>query len=133
MIDTGSLGGSFIEERMRESMWLHAVKRRFCECFAVPALLIMSAALILGCDHRETILVVEKPTEVHSIDQTPSSSDSQSAGFQPGKVITILKAGETATAVGVYHGQDHDGFKIKLADGTEGLILAGDTFRVVTH
>lgn len=118
---------------MRESMWLHAVKRRFCECFAVPALLILSAALIPGCDHPEMILMIEKPTEVHSIDQTPLSSDSQSASFQPGKVITILKAGETAKAVGVYHGQDHDGFKIKLADGTEGLVIAGDTFKVVSR
>lgn len=43
-----------------------------------------------------------------------------------------LNAGETARAVGVYHDQDYDGFKVKLADGTEGLIIAGDTFKVVS-
>jgi hypothetical protein len=52
---------------------------------------------------------------------------------QPGKVTTILKAGETAKAIGVYHGQDYDGFKTTFADGMEGLTLAGDTFTVVSR
>jgi hypothetical protein len=33
----------------------------------------------------------------------------------------------------VYHGQDSDGFKVQLADGTEGLIMASDTFKVVSR
>lgn len=34
---------------------------------------------------------------------------------------------------GVYHGQNHDGFKVMLGDGTEGLIMAGDTFTVLSR
>ncbi len=45
----------------------------------------------------------------------------------------MLKAGETARTVGVYHGKDYDAFQIELADGTEGLIIAADTFRVVSR
>ena len=105
---------------------------RFGKHLALLALLILSVSVQLGCENPETILLIETPTEVHSIDQIPSS-DSQSASFQPGKVITILKADEKINAVGVYHGQDHDGFKVKLADGTEGIILAGDTFKIVSR
>jgi hypothetical protein len=60
------------------------------------------------------------------------SPESSSASLLPGQVTATLKAGETAKAVGVYHGQDYDGFKVKLADGTEGLIIAADTFKVVS-
>ncbi|MBI5317256.1 MAG: hypothetical protein HZB34_14940 [Nitrospirae bacterium] len=94
------VGGSFIEERMREN-WLEA----------------------------------ERPTEVRLIEQSSPSpgSASTSTGVEPGKVVVTLRPGETARVVAVYHGQDSDGFKVKLADGTEGLILAGDTFKVVTR
>lgn len=114
-------------------MWLRFIVRRFCDRFLPVALLTLCGAIQIGCDSHEMTLMIEKPTEVHSIDQITSSPDSQSASFQPGKVITILKPGETARAVGVYHGQDHDGFKVKLADGTEGLIMAGDTFKVTSR
>jgi hypothetical protein len=114
-------------------MWIKTVARPFRDRFMAVALLTLCAAIPIGCENREMTLMIEKPTVVHSIDQTPSSSDSQSASVQPGKVITILKAGETARAIGVYHGQDHDGFKVKLADGTEGIIIAGDTFKVVSR
>lgn len=114
---------------MQEDMWLNVMTRRFREGLAVPALLILSATIPVGCDNRETILLIEKPTEVHSIIQT-SASESPT-GFQPGHIIATLKAGETVKATGVYHGQDYDGFKVKLANGTEGLIIAGDTFKVV--
>ena len=114
-------------------MWLNAVARRLRDHFTVVALVICSAVIPVGCDNRETILLIEKPTEVLSLEQAPPSSASASASFQPGKVIVILKAGETAKAVGVYHGQDHDGFHVKLPDGTEGLIFAGDTFKVVSR
>ena len=115
-------------------MWLKTVARPFRDRFTAVVLLTLSVVLPVGCDNRETILMIEKPTEIHNIEQTPSSaSDSQSASVQPGKVMTILKAGETALVVGVYHGQDSDGFKVKLADGTEGLIIAADTFKVVSR
>ncbi|MBX3331600.1 MAG: hypothetical protein KF722_14425 [Nitrospira sp.] len=106
--------------------------RRFWEGFAVPAFLILSAVFSIGCDNRETILVIEKPTEVHGINHASSSQD-PSTNVQPGNIIATLKAGETAKATGVYHGQDSDGFKVKLADGTEGLIIAGDTFKVMSR
>lgn len=77
--------------------------------------------------------MIEKPTEVHSIDQTASSAESTNANVQPGHIIATLKAGETAKAIGVYHGKDYDGFQVKLANGTEGLIIAGDTFKVVSR
>jgi hypothetical protein len=86
----------------------------------------------VGCNNSETVLVIEDLTEVRDITQTSPSHDS-GTNVQPGKVIATLKAGETAQAVGVYHGQGHDGFKVKLADGTEGLIIAGDTFKVVSR
>jgi hypothetical protein len=114
-------------------MWLNPVSRRSHDRFLAVVLLAVSAVIPAGCDNRETLLVIEKPTEVHSIDQTQSSPDSESASFQPGPVIAILKVGETARAIGVYHGKDHDAFQVKLADGTEGLILAGDTFKVVSR
>ena len=44
-----------------------------------------------------------------------------------------LKVGETAHVVAVYHGENFDGVKVKLADGTEGLILAGGTVKVVSR
>ena len=96
-------------------------------------LLALSAVIPIGCDNRETILVIEKPTEVRSIEQSQTAPGSSSAGLEPGHVIATLKAGETARTVGVYHGQYQDGFKVKLADGTEGLIIAGDTFKVVSQ
>ena len=114
-------------------MWLKTGARRFSDRYMAVALLTLCATIPIGFDNHKMTLMIEKPTEVHSIDQTPSSSDSQSASFQPGKIITILKPGETTRAIGVYHGQDHDGFKVKLADGTEGLILAGDSFKVVSR
>jgi hypothetical protein len=114
-------------------MWLIAVAKRFCDHLIVVALMVFGAVISVGCGDRETTLMIEKPTEVHSIDQTASPSESTSANVQPGHVIATLRAGETARAVGVYHGQDYDGFKVKLADGTEGLIIAGDTFKVVSR
>jgi hypothetical protein len=116
-------------------MWLNAVARRFRGRLTVAVLLVLSAAIQVGCGDRETILVlvIEKPTEVRSIEQAPSSSESATASFQPGKVIATLKAGETAKAIGVYHGKDYDAFHVKLADGTEGLVIAGDTFKAVSR
>ena len=90
----------------------------------------LSAAILIGCDNRETILVIEKPTEVRSIEQSPTASASASAGLEPGKVVATLKPGEMARVIGVYHGKDFDAFQVKLADGMEGLIVAGDTFKV---
>lgn len=109
------------------------VAERFRDHFTVAALLVFGVFILVGCGDRETILMIEKPTEIHSITQTPASPESPSASLLPGQVIATLKAGETAKAVGVYHGQDYDGFKVKLADGTEGLIIAADTFKVVSR
>jgi len=114
-------------------MWLNAVARRLRNHFTVVALVVCSAVIPIGCDNRETILLIEKPTEVLSIEQAPSSSESANASVQPGKVIATLKTGETVRAIGVYHGTGHDAFHVKLADGTEGLILAGETFKVTSR
>lgn len=113
-------------------MWWNTIVKQQCTCLVAGVLVILSAAVQVGCGERENILVIEKPTEVHAIMQASSSPDS-GTGVQPGSVIVTLKAGETARAVGVYHGQDYDGFKVTLADGREGLIFAGDTFKVVSR
>lgn len=88
--------------------------------------LVMIVASLAGCDNRETVLVIEKPTEVHSIIDTSASESPM--GFQSGHVIATLKAGEKTKAIGVHHGQDYDGFKVKPANSTEGIVrIAGDT------
>ena len=92
----------------------------------------LGVSTVLGCSNPETVLVIEKPTEVYGIIQTSSAEDPNTT-VQPGNVIATLRAGETARAVGVYHGEGHDGFKVKLADGTEGLIFASDTFKVTSR
>jgi hypothetical protein len=114
-------------------MRLNGIVKRLCSHLTVMLFLGFCFATSTGCGERETILVIEKPTEVLAIEQAPSASGSMDASVQPGKVIATLKAGETARAVGVYHGQDHDGFKVKLANGTEGLIFASDSFRVTSR
>lgn len=114
-------------------MWLNPVANRFRNHFTVIALVVFSTVIPVGCGDRETILMIEQPTEIHSLTQAPASPDSPSMSLQPGQVIATLKAGETARAIGVYHGEDYDGFKVKLADGTEGLIIAGDTFKVMSR
>ena len=106
--------------------------KQLCGRAIVIAFLVLYAAVSVGCGEKENILVIEKPTEVHAITQAASAPD-PSMNIQPGRVIATLKAGETAKAIGVYHGQDHDGFKVKLADGIEGIILAGDTFTVTSR
>lgn len=114
-------------------MWPQDVTGRVRSQLRVVILSALGVASLAGCDNRETILMIEQPTEIHSITEEPASPESPSASLQPGHVIATLKAGETVRAVGVYHGQDYDGFKVKLADGTEGLIMAGDTFKVVSR
>lgn len=106
--------------------------KQVCDRAIVIAFLILYAAVSVGCGEKENILVIEQPTQVHAITQASTAPD-PSMNVQPGKVIATLKAGETAKAIGVYHGQDHDGFKVTLADGTEGIILAGDTFTVTSR
>ena len=113
-------------------MWLNVITKRVRSRFAMMVFIGLSASTPFGCNNPETVLVIEKPTEVYSIIQTSSAGD-PNTNVQPGKVIATLRAGETARAVGVYHGEEHDGFKVKLTDGTEGLILAGDTFKVTSR
>ena len=132
MTGIGWSAGSFIEEGEQEGMRMNILDNRFRKYLVVPALLILSAVISAGCDNRETVLLIEKPTEVHSITHAPSSQDSN-ASVQLGQVIATLKAGETLNATGVYHGEGVDGFQVKLADGAEGLILAGDTFKVLSR
>lgn len=110
---------------------MNMLDHRFRKGFVVSVFLVLSAALPMGCDNRETILVIEKPTKVQRI--THASSHDPSTNVQPGDVMATLQAGETIRAIGVYHGQGVDGFQVKLADGTEGLILAGETFKVVSR
>jgi hypothetical protein len=113
-------------------MWSKDTVRKWHDRAAGACLLVLILALLDGCGERETILVIEQPTEVRAITQASSTSD-PSMNVQPGKVIVTLKSGETAKAIGVYHGQDHDGFQVKLADGTEGIIIANDTFKVTSR
>ncbi|MDR4470055.1 MAG: hypothetical protein MRJ68_17440 [Nitrospira sp.] len=95
--------------------------------------IILITAISAGCGERENFLEIEMPTEVRSIEQLSSPAGTVNTGVEPGKIVVILQAGETAHVVAVYHGENFDGFKVKLADGTEGLILAGDTFRFVSR
>lgn len=112
-------------------MRLKVVTKRIRSRFALIAFVGLSVSIPLGCNNPETVLVIEKPTEVHGI--IHASSQDPSTNVQLGNVIATLQPGETARAVGVYHGEGHDGFKVTLADGTEGLILAGDTFKVTSR
>ncbi len=113
-------------------MLLDSVSRRLPNQLLAGVLALLITTVQVGCSERENILVIEKPTEVYAITLASPSQD-QSTNVQPGNVIATLKAGDAVRAVGVYHGQDHDGFKVKLADGTDGLIFAGDTFKVVSR
>lgn len=106
--------------------------KQLCDRAIVIAFLVLYAAASVGCGDHDSILAIEKPTEVYAITQAASASD-PNTNIQPGNVIARLKAGETANVVAVYHGQTHDGFKVTLADGTEGLIMAGDTFKVTSR
>lgn len=117
---------------MREDSWI-ILKGRLRGCWTLVGRIIFIAAVFVGCGERENVLEIEMPTEIRSIEQVSSSAGSVSTGVEPGKVIATLKAGETAHVVAVYHGQNFDGFKVKLADGTEGLVMAGDTFKVVSR
>lgn len=113
-------------------MWLKIITKRIRSRFAMMAFIGLSVSTPLGCNNPETVLVIEKPTEVYSIIQTSSAGD-PNTNVQPGNVIATLRAGDTARAVGVYHGENRDGFKVKLANGTEGLIFASDSFRVTSR
>ncbi|MDR4463006.1 MAG: hypothetical protein MRJ66_01955 [Nitrospira sp.] len=95
--------------------------------------IILTAAVSTGCSERENFLEIEMPTEVRSIEQLSSPPGTASTGVEPGKIVATLQAGEMVHVVAVYHGENFDGFKVKLADGTEGLIMAGDTFKFVSR
>ena len=110
-------------------MWMKTATSKPGSDYAVFLLLVVWTAMVTGCGERENVLVIEKTTEVYAITQAASTPD-PNLNIEPGKVIATLKAGETASVIAVYHGQAHDGFKVKLVDGTEGLIMAGDTFQV---
>lgn len=117
---------------MREDSWI-ILKVRLRDCWTLVGSVVFIAVVSAGCGERENFLEIEMPTDLRSIEQASSSAGSASTGVEPGKVIVTLKAGETAHVVAVYHGENFDGFKVKFADGTEGLILAGDTFKVVSR
>ena len=117
---------------MREDSWI-ILRGRLRDCWTLVGSFIFIAVISAGCGERENFLEIEMPTDLRSIEQVSSLAGSASTGAEPGKVIATLKAGETAHVVAVYHGENFDGFKVKLADDTEGLILAGDTFKVVSR
>ena len=118
-------------------MWLNSIVRGFREYLTVLVLIVLSVAVQVGCDKNyETTLAIEKPTNVYAIDQlpsAPSTSDSETSETKAelGKVIRVLKPGDTAKAIGVLHGKGYDALQVKLTDGTEGLIIAGDTFTAI--
>jgi len=114
------------------SMWMKGRIKQIRSRWALIVFVGLGVSTVLGCSNPETVLVIENPTDVYSIIQTSSVEDLNMT-VQPGNVIATLQAGETARAIGVYHGENHDGFKVKLADGTEGLIFAGDSFRVTSR
>jgi len=97
----------------------------------------LSVAFQVGCEKNyEATLAIEKSTDVYAIDQLPSApaaSDAEPSEKRAelGKVIRVLKPGERVKAIGVLHGTGFDAIHVKLADGTEGLIIAGDTFTAV--
>ncbi len=132
MIGTGWLEGLFIEGYMREDPSI-VMRERLRDRWTLVGGIILIAVVSAGCSERENFLEIEMPTEVRSIEQLSSPPGTASTGVEPGKIVATLQAGETAHVVAVYHGENFDGFKVKLADGTEGLILAGDTFKVTTR
>jgi len=132
MTGTGLSGELFIEGDMPRDLW-SVVTGRLPDCWTLMGSIILIAGISSGCGERENFLEIEMPTDLRSIEPASSSAGSASTGVEPGKVIATLKAGETAHVVAVYHGENFDGFKVKLSDGTEGLIMAGDTFKVVTR
>jgi hypothetical protein len=117
---------------MRENVWFD-IRRRLRNSRNLATGVMLIAVFSAGCGERENWLEAERPTEVRLIEQSSPSPGAASTGVEPGKVVATLKPGETARVVAVYHGQDSDGFKVQLANGTEGLILAGDTFKVVSR
>ena len=96
-----------------------------------------SVVIQVGCEQKyEATLAIEQSTEVYAIDQLPSApaaSDAEPSEKRAelGKVIRVLKPGERVKAIGVLHATGFDAIHVKLADGTEGLIIAGDTFTAV--
>jgi len=117
---------------MRENVWFD-IRRRLRDSCNLATGVMFIAVLSVGCGERENWLEAERPTEVRLIEQSSPSPGSANTGVEPGKVVATLRPGETARVVAVYHGQDSDGFKVQLADGTEGLIMASDTFKVVSR
>lgn len=117
---------------MRDNVWFD-IRRRLRDSYTLATGVMFIAVLSAGCGERENWLEAERPTEVRLIEQSSPSPGAASTGVEPGKVVATLKPGETARVVAVYHGQGSDGFKVQLANGTEGLILAGDTFKVVSR
>jgi len=115
-------------------MWVKSECTRLRDHLGVLMCVVLSAAIQVGCDNTyEATLAIEKPTEVYAINQVPSAaptseSEPSDTKAELGKVIRVLKPGEAAKAIGVYHGKGYDAFHVKLSDGTEGLIIAADTF-----
>jgi hypothetical protein len=118
---------------MRGNTGLNNVTSRLRNCCTLAGLVVLTAVISVGCGERENWLEAERPTEVRLIEESSPSPGAASTGVEPGKVLATLKPGEAARVVAVYHGQDSDGFKVKLADGTEGLIMASDAFKVVSR
>lgn len=118
---------------MRENIGLNHVTSRLRNCCILAGAVVLTAVISVGWGERENWLEAERPTEVRLIEESSPSPGAASTGVEPGNVVATLRPGETARVAAVYHGQDSDGFKVQLADGTEGLILAGDTFKVVSR
>lgn len=112
-------------------MRLKTVAIQFNGNLTILALFIVIAAFSVGCEKSEAILLIEKPTDVQDGTKTPYPPDWPHTNREPEKIIATLKPGDRVPVKGMYHGHDYEAYKVELADGTKGFIIAGDTFKVL--
>lgn len=95
------------------------------------ALLLVIAVIVWGCDKTVAILLIEKPTDVQDGSRTPYPPEWPHKNREPEKIIATLKPGERVPVKDVYWGHDYAAYKVELADGTVGYVIAGDTFKIL--
>lgn len=98
---------------------------------ALLSLLLVITVVVGGCDKTEAILLIEKPTKVQDGSRTPYPPDYPRKNGEPEKIIAVLKPGDRVPVKDVYWGHDYAAYKVQLADGTKGYVIAGDTFKIL--